>query len=133
MAGCVAIAGAAPVTSYFTIIIDGKTKNIELRVGAESLIKSSGLHSSTGVYASGGPFSGDGAGGRIIGRGKCTLPPNSSISAFRNTSLDFVAGIIFEYESSRKRNSKLVIKTDELRKDGSYVAVIEQTMLGYHH
>ena len=68
-----------------------------------------------------------------MARGKCTLPPNSSISAFRNTSLDFVAGIIFEYETSRKRNSKLVIKTDELRKDGSYVAVIEQTMLGYHH
>ena len=26
--------------------------------------------------------------------------PNSSIGAFRNTSLDFVTGMIFEYESS---------------------------------
>jgi len=147
MAASIAIGGAAPVlassalnaaTSDFAIIIDGKTKNIELwltlnREGAEGLIKNSGLHSSTGVYASGGPFSGDGAGGRIIGRGKCSLPPNSSIGAFRNTSLDFVTGIIFEYESSRKRNSKLVTKTDELRKDGTYVAVIERTTLGYHH
>jgi len=134
MAVCVAIAGAAPVVNDFAIIIDGKTKNVELRPGG-SLIKSSafGLHSSTGVYASGGPFSGDGAGGRIIARGKCTLPPNSSISAFRNASLDFVTGVIFKNESSIKRNSKLVIKTDELRKDGTYVAVIEQTMLGYHH
>jgi len=91
MAASVAIGGAAPVLAYygelnattndFAIIIDGKTKNIELwvtrdREGAERVIKFySGLHSSTGVYASGGAFSGDGAGGRIIGRGKCTLPP----------------------------------------------------------
>jgi hypothetical protein len=144
MAASVAIGGTAPVlasdaqTNYLAIIIDGKSKNIELwvtriRERAEWLSKNSGLHSFTGVYASSGPFSGDNPGGTILGRGKCTLPPNSSIGAFRNTSLDFVAGILFDYESSRKRNSKLVTKTDELRKDGTYVAVIERTTLGYHH
>ncbi len=89
MAASVAIGGAAPVlaqyelnapTTDFALMIDGKTKNIELWVtfkgGAEQLIKYyNGLHSSTGVYAPGGPFSSGGAGGRIIGRGKCTLPP----------------------------------------------------------
>ena len=146
MAVCVAIAGAAPVlalgldaaTSDFAIIIDGKTKNIELwetlnREVAESLIKSGRLPSSSGVYAPGGPFSGGGPSGRIIGRGKCPLPPNSSISAFRKTSLDYVTLLIFEFESKQKRNSKLVMKTDELRKDGSYVAVIERTTVGSHH
>jgi len=162
IAASVAIGGAAPVlgddelhvaTNDFAIIIDGKTKNIELWVtpnqeGADRLIKNSGLHSSTvtsyqtgevvrltggGVHGPAGPTSYDGAGGRRIGRGKCSLPSNSSIGAFRNASLDFVTGIIFNYESSRKRNSKLVTKTDELRKDGTYVAVIERTTLGYHH
>jgi hypothetical protein len=148
MAVCVANAGVAPVQAYgelkaatsdFAIIIDGKTKNIELwvtfnREVAESLIKSGRLPSLMGVYASGGPFSGGGEpSGRIIGRGKCNLPPNSSISAFRDTSLNFVTSIIFKFESSIKRNSKLVTKTDELRKDGSYVAVIERTTVGYHH
>jgi hypothetical protein len=145
MAVCVAIAGAAPVlalgldaaTSDFAIIIDGKTKNIELwetlnREVAESLIKSGRLPSPTGVYAS-TPFSGGVANGRIIGRGKCPLPPNSSISASRKTSLDYVTLLIFELESKQKRNSKLVMKTDELRKDGSYVAVIERTTVGSHH
>ena len=162
IAASVAIGGAAPVlgddelhaaTNDFAIIIDGKTKNIELWVtpnqeGADRLIKNSGLHSSTvtpyqtgevvrltggGIHGPASLFSYDGAGGRIMGRGKCSLPPNSSIGAFRNTSLDFVTGIIFDYETSRKRNSKLVTKTDELRKDGTYVAVIERTTLGYHH
>src|SRR6516162_9084967 len=136
MAASVAIGGAAPVlasdaqTNYFAIIIDGKTKNIELWV---TLLRERAEELSKTMHAPSGAFSSDGVGGRIIGRGNCTLPPNSSIGAFRNTSLDFVAGILFEYESSRKRNSKLVTKTDELRKDGTYTAVIEQTTLGYHH
>jgi len=67
-----------------------------------------------------------------MGRGKCILPPNSSKTAFRNASLDFVQGLLFEHESRLKRNPKLVIKTDELGKDGTYVAVIERTTVGYH-
>ncbi len=93
--------------------------------GAEWLIKNKDTLHSHSDYTY--------TGGRIIGRGKCTLPANSSIGAFRNASLDFVAGILFNEESQQQRNSKLVVKSNELRKDGTYVAVIERTTLGYHH
>jgi hypothetical protein len=156
MAASVAIGGAAPILAsgepplnaapdYLVITIDGKTNNVQLwatsREGAEwliknsELIKNSGSHSWTGAYSYGGPFSGGGAAGWIRARGKSILPPNSSIGAFRNASLDFATGVLFEDERSKKwkRNLKLVTKSDELRKDGTYVAVIEQTTLGYHY
>ena len=139
IAACVAIGGAAPVlaqfggppfgkkiASGFAIFIDGKTKNIELWTtdDPEWLIKNKDTLSLHADYTY--------TGGRVLGRGKCNLPPNSSIGAFRNASLDFVTGTLFQHESDLKRNSKLVVKSDELRKDGTYVAVIKQTMLGYH-
>ena len=137
IAASVAIGGAGSVVAEYTqskgnvagmgsfsIFIDGKTKDIGLWQcnNPEWVIKNKGIFDSHHPPAY----------GRSIGRGNLYFPPNSSIEAFRNISLDFVTGILFEFERTRKRNSKLAIKSDELRKDGTYVAVIEQTLLGYH-
>jgi hypothetical protein len=137
--GCVAIVGAESVvaqlqvkpnvfgTGNFSIFIDGKTKSI----GMWTIFNPDWVIKNKGIFDAYHPPT-DGNGARALGRGKCTLPPNSSIQAFRNTSLDFATGILFDYERSRKRNFKLALKSDELRKDGTYVAVIEQISLGFH-
>src|SRR5262249_38249703 len=123
-------------TSYFAIVIDGKTGNIELtRVDPKDNLESDlkhmqyvGVHSATGIYAGpGGPFSGPGG---FVSKGHSNLPPNSSIADCRLNAMGFVAREIQKEDNAQKRKSALATKLDEIRKDGTYVAIIERTTVG---
>ena len=123
-------------TSYFGIVIDGKTRNIELtRVDPKDNLESDlkhiqyvGAHSATGIYAGpGGPFSGPGG---FLAKGHSNLPPNSSIADCRLNAVGFVAREIQKEDNAQKRKSALATKLDEIRKDGTYVAIIERTTIG---
>ena len=124
-------------TGYFAIVIDGKTRNIELtRVDPNDNLESDlkhmqyvGVHSATGIYAGpGGPFSGPGWG--FVAKGHSNLPPNSSIAACRLNAMGFVAREVQKEDKTQKRKSALATKVDEIRKDGTYVAIIERMTIG---
>ena len=122
-------------TGYFGIVIDGKTRNIELtRVDPKDNLESDlkhmeyvGVHSLTGVYANSGPFSNSGG---FVSKGHSNLPLNSSIAECRLNAMGFVAREI-EKEEGPKRKSAVATKLDEIRKDGTYVAIVERTTIGY--
>ena len=122
-------------TGYFGIVIDGKTRNIELtRVDPKDNLQSDlkhmeyvGVHSLTGVYAKSGPFSNSGG---FVSKGHSNLPPNSSIAECRLNAMGFVAMAIQKEDKAQERKSALATKLDEIRKDGTYVAIIERTTIG---
>ena len=122
-------------TGYFGIVIDGKTRNIELtRVDPKDNLQSDlkhmeyvGVHSLTGVYANSGPFSNSGG---FVSKGHSNLPPNSSIAECRLNAMGFVAREIEKEDKAQKRKSAVATKLDEIRKDGTYVAIIERTTIG---
>jgi hypothetical protein len=122
-------------TGYFGIVIDGKTRNIELtRVDPKDNLESDlkhmeyvGVHSLTGVYAKSGPFSNSGG---FVSKGHSNLPPNSSIADCRLNALGFVAREVQKEDNAQKRKSAIATKLDEIRKDGTYVAIIERTTIG---
>ena len=117
---------------YFGIVIDGKTRNIELtRVDPKDNLESDlkhmqyvGVHSPTGIYA---PYNWG-----FVSKGHSNLPANSSIAECRLNAVGFVARAIQEQEKTQKRKSALATKLDEIRKDGTYVAIIERTTIGSH-
>jgi hypothetical protein len=119
-------------TGYFAIVIDGKTRNIELvRVNPTDNpdfdlkhMQYVGAHSPTGGYA---PYNSG-----FVSKGHSNLPPNSSIADCRLNAMGFVAREIRKEDNAQKRKSALATKLDEMRKDGTYVAIIEQTTIGYH-
>ena len=122
-------------TGYFGIVIDGKTRNIELtRVDPKDNLESDlkhmeyvGVHSPTGVYANSGPFSNSGG---FVSKGHSNLPLNSSIADCRLNAMGFVAREIQKEDNAQRRKSALATKLDEIRKDGTYVAIIERTTIG---
>jgi hypothetical protein len=122
-------------TGYFAIVVDGKTRNIELtRIDPKDNLQSDlkhmeyvGVHSSTGVYANFGPFSNSGG---FVSKGHSNLPPNSSIAECRLSAVGFVAREIEKEDKAQKRKSAVATKLDEIRKDGTYVAIIERTTIG---
>ena len=124
-------------TGYFGIVIDGKTRNIELtRVDPKDNLQSHlkhmeyvGVHSLTGVYTSSGPFSNSGG---FVAKGHSNLPLNSSIAECRLNAMGFVAREIEKEDKAQKRKSAVATKLDEIRKDGTYVAIIERTTIGSH-
>ena len=119
-------------TGYFAIVIDGKTRNIELtRVDPKDNLESDlkhmqyvGVHSPTGIYA---PYNSG-----FLSKGHSNLPPNSSIAECRLNAVGFVAMAIQKEEKAQKRKSAVATKLDEIRKDGTYLAIIEQTTIGSH-
>jgi hypothetical protein len=124
-----------PDTEYYCILIDGKTRNIELKVvdpkdNLESDLKHMqyrGVHSGSGIYAgSGGAFSGEG----FVFKGHSNLPPNSSLAECRLNAMGFVAREIQKWDTAHKTKSAVATKLDEIRKDGTYVAIIERTTMG---
>jgi hypothetical protein len=135
---CIAQAIQHPDTEYFGIVIDGKTRNIELtRVDPKDNLESDlkhtqyvGTHSSTGIYAGpGGAFSGPRG---FVSKGHSNLPPNSSIAQCRLNAMGFVAREIQKEDKLfQNRKSAVATKLDEVRKDGTYVAIIERTTIGY--
>ena len=117
-------------TGYFAIVIDGKTRNIELtRVDPKDNLESDlkhmqyvGVHSPTGIYA---PYNSG-----FVSKGHSNLPPNSSIAECRLNAMGFVAMAIQKEDKAQERKSALATKLDEIRKDGTYVAIIERTTIG---
>jgi hypothetical protein len=116
---------------YFGIVIDGKTRNIELTIvgGPKDNLESDlkhmqyvGVHSPMGIYA---PY-----GSGFVAKGHSNLPPNSSIAACRLNAMGFVASEIEKEDKAHKRKSAVATKLDEIRKDGTYVAIIERTTIG---
>jgi hypothetical protein len=117
-------------TGYFAIVIDGKTRNIELvRVNPKDNpdfdlkhMQYVGVHSPMGIYA---PYNRG-----FVSKGHSNLPPNSSIAECRLNAMGFVAREVQKEDKTQKRKSALATKLDEIRKDGTYVAIIERTMIG---
>jgi len=116
-------------TSYFAIVVDGKTRNIELvRVNPKDNpdfdlkhMQYVGVHSPMGIYA---PYNRG-----FVSKGHSNLPANSSIAECRLNAMGFVAMAIQKEDKAQKGKSALATKLDEIRKDGTYVAIIERTTI----
>ena len=109
-------------TGYFAIVIDGKTRNIEL-VRVDPIANPDfdlkhmqyvGVHSSMGIYA---PYNSG-----FVSKGHSNLRPNASIAECRLNALGFVAREVQKEDEFQKRKSSVATKLDEIRRDGTYVA-----------
>ena len=95
-------------TGYFGIVIDGKTRNIELtRVDPKDNLESDlkhmqyvGAHSPMGIYA---PYSSG-----FVSKGHSNLPPNSSIAECRLNAMGFVAMESRKRTRPKKENQRLL-------------------------
>ena len=81
-----------------------------------------GVHSPMGIYA---PYNSG-----FVAKGHSNLRPNSSIAECRLNALGFVAREVQKEDKVQKRKSAVATKLDEIRKDGTYVAIIERTTIG---
>jgi hypothetical protein len=117
-------------TGYFGIVIDGKTRNIEL-VRVDPIANPDfdlkhmqyvGAHTPTGIYA---PYNSG-----FVSKGHSNLRPNTSIAECRLNALGFVAREVQKEDEFQKRKSAVATKLGEIRKDGTYVAIIERTTIG---